>query len=107
MGHVNDYVVSEEQNGFMLAQSALNPGLMSIFNELLSGEQGNQFYRLPIGNVWVGKTFLELFAYLKQTHNAILIAISEPTGIFQLNPSDYRFKQGDYMIVIAERKIQL
>ncbi|HEY9739786.1 MAG TPA: ion transporter [Coleofasciculaceae cyanobacterium] len=107
MGQVNDYVVSEEQNGFMLAQSALNPGLMSVFNELLTGEQGNQFYRLPIGDAWVGKTFLELFAYLKQTHNAILIAVSEPTGVFQINPNDYRFKYKDYVIVIAEQKIRL
>lgn len=107
MGKVNDYVVSEEQNGFMLAQSALNPGLMSVFNELLAGKGGNQFYRLPIGDGWVSKTFWELFTYLKQTHNAILIAISEPSGVFQINPNDYRFKSNDYVIVIADRKIQL
>lgn len=107
LGNVNDYVVSEEQNGFMLAQAALNPGLMGVFNELLTGEQGNQFYRLPISSAWVGKTFLELFAHLKQTHNAILIAISDPTGAFQINPSDYRFKPEDYVIVIAEQKFQL
>lgn len=107
MGQVNDYVVSEEQNGFMLAQSALNPGLMSVFNELLTGEHGNQFYRLPISERWVDKTFLELFAYLKQTHNAILIAASEPTGVFQINPSNYRFKNQDYVIVIAQQKVQL
>jgi voltage-gated potassium channel len=107
MGQVNDYVVSEEQNGFMLAQSALNPGLMSVFNELLTGERGNQFYRLPIGNRWVDKTFLELFAYLKQTHNAILVAVSEPSGVFQINPNDYRFKNQDYVIVIAQQKVQL
>jgi voltage-gated potassium channel len=107
MGKVNDYVVSEEQNGYMLAQSALNPGLMSVFNELLTGEQGNQFYRLPISDSWVGKTFLELFAYLKQSHNAILIAVSDIPGVFQINPSDYRFKYKDYVIVIAEQNIQL
>ncbi|MFB8789020.1 MAG: ion transporter [Potamolinea sp.] len=107
MGQVNDYVVSEEQNGFMLAQSALNPGLMSVFNKLLSGEQGNQFYRLPISERWVNKTFLELFAYLKQTHNAILVAVSEPNGVFQINPNDYRFQYQDYIIVIAEQKVQL
>ncbi len=107
MGKVNDYVVSEEQNGFMLAQSALNPGLMNVFNELLTGEHGNQFYRLPIGERWVDKTFLELFAYLKQTHNAILVAVSEPNGVFQINPNDYRFQYQDHIIVIAEQKVQL
>jgi voltage-gated potassium channel len=107
MGRINDYVVSEEQNGFMLAQSALNPGLMSVFNELLTGEHGNQFYRLPISDPWVGKTFLELFAYLKQTHNAILIAVSDTAGAYQINPNDYRFKYQDYVIIIAQQKIQL
>jgi len=107
MGKVNDYVVSEEQNGFILAQSALNPGLMNVFNELLTGEHGNQFYRLPISERWVDKTFLELFAYLKQTHNAILVAVSEPNGVFQINPNDYRFQYQDHIIVIAEQKVQL
>jgi voltage-gated potassium channel len=107
MGQVNDYVVSEEQNGFMLAQAALNPGLMSVFNELLSGKQGHQFYRLSISDAWVGKTFLELFAYLKQTHNAILIAISDPNGLVQINPNDYRFKKRDRVIAIADKKLQL
>ena len=107
IGQVNDYVVSEEQNGFMLAQSALNPGLMSVFNELLTGQQGNQFYRLLISDRWVGKTFLELFTYLKQTHNAILIAVSGPTGVSQINPNDYRFQYQDYVIIIAQPKIQL
>jgi voltage-gated potassium channel len=107
MGRVNDYVVSEEQNGYILAQAALNPGLMSVFNELLTGEQGNQFYRLPISSAWDDKTFLELFAYLKQTHNAILIAVSDSTGIFLINPQDYRFKNQDFVIVIAEQNIQL
>ena len=107
LGKVNDYVVSEEQTGFMLAQAALNPGLMGVFNELLTGKQGNQFYQLPIGSAWVGKTFLELFAHLKQTHNAILIAICDRTGVSQINPTDYRFQPQDYVIVIAKQKIQL
>ncbi len=107
MGKVNDYVVSEEQNGYLLAQAALNPGLMGVINELLIGKQSNQFYRIPIGSTWVGKTFLELFAHLKQVHNAILIAVCNPSGVFQLNPSNYRFQHEDYIIVIAEQKVQL
>jgi hypothetical protein len=50
---------------------------------------------------------LELFAYLKQTHNAILIAVSDATGIFLINPQDYRFKHQDFVIVIAEQNIHL
>lgn len=106
LGHVNDYVVSEENSGFMLAQAALNRGLMSVFSELLTHERGNQFYRLPVSFPWVGKTFMELFVHLKQTHNVILVAVCEAGGSFQVNPGDYTFKDGDSVIVIARQEVK-
>ncbi|NEP07656.1 MAG: hypothetical protein F6K25_17105 [Okeania sp. SIO2G4] len=63
MGHVNDYIVSQEQSGFLLAQAALNRGLMGVFSELLTYERGSQFYRITITAKWIGKTFLDLFIY--------------------------------------------
>ncbi|MDY7004565.1 MAG: ion transporter [Cyanobacteriota bacterium] len=107
MGHVNDYIVSQEQSGFLLAQAALNRGLMSVFSELLTYERGNQFYRITITDEWVGKTFLDLFIHIKQNHNAILIAVSQPQGKFEINPKRYIFQEKDDLIVIAAREIKL
>jgi voltage-gated potassium channel len=105
IGHVNDYVVSEEHGGFLLAQAALNRGLMSLFSELLTYERGNQFYRLSLKPAWVGKTFLELFIHLKQTHDAILIAVCESNNQFSINPNNYIFKSTDSVIIIARQEI--
>ncbi|WP_237397123.1 NAD-binding protein [Okeania sp. KiyG1] len=107
MGHVNDYIVSQEQSGFLLAQAALNRGLMGVFSELLTYERGNQFYRITITTEWVGKTFLDLFIHIKQNHNAILIAVSQPQGKFEINPERYIFQEKDNLIVIATREIKL
>ncbi|NES67541.1 MAG: potassium channel protein [Okeania sp. SIO2D1] len=107
MGHVNNYVVSEEQNGFLLAQAALNPGLMVVFKELFTYKQGNKFYHLPIGKDWLGQSFFDLFVELKRSHNAILIAVYNHMGEFRINPDEYIFNSGDQIIVITEHELQI
>jgi len=105
MGHVNDYVVSGEHSGFLLAQAALNRGLTEIVTELLTYERGNQFYRLEISAEWEGKTFFDLFVYMKQTHDAILVAVQDQQGSLRVNPGDYTFQAHDNIIVIASQEI--
>lgn len=107
MGHVNDYVISGEHSGFLLAQAALNRGLMSVFTELLTYERGNQFYRIPVPFKWVGKSFFDLFVYLKQSHNTILVAVYDTENKLHINPTDHTFKDGEHLIIIAEHKIQV
>ena len=67
MGHVNDYVISDEHSAFLLAQASLNRGLMGVFAELLTHERGNQFYRIQVTPEWNGSTFFDLFVHLKIT----------------------------------------
>jgi len=107
MGHVNDYVVSEEQSGFLLAQASLNPGLMGVFSELLTYSRGNQFYRIPIPPSWLGKSFWELFVAMKRDHDAILVAVCDPLGSFFVNPRDYELQAGDFAIAIAHTEFDL
>lgn len=107
LGHVNAYVVSEEHSAFLLAQAALNHGLMRLFTELLTHQQGNQFYRFPIQQEWVGQTFFDVLILLKQNYNAILIAVDRPGGDIQINPANYVFQEGDRAIAIAPEEIAL
>lgn len=106
MGGVNDFVVTGEHSGFLLAQAALNRGLMGVFSELLTHERGNQFYRLPLPDEWVGRSFFDLFMHLKQTRNAILVAVYDAKG-FHINPQDFEFAGGEHIIVISEVHIDL
>ncbi|MGC9505292.1 ion transporter [Baaleninema sp.] len=106
MGHVNDYVVSEEQSGFLLAQAALSPGLLKMFSELMTYERGNQFYVFDIPEEWEGQTFFEFFVHLKKTQNAILIGVHDLDGGFVINPDRYVFKEDDRAIAIARENIE-
>ncbi|MEB3278482.1 MAG: ion transporter [Lyngbya sp.] len=106
LGNVNAYVVSQEHSAFLLAQVALNHGLMEVFGELLSYQGGNHFYRIPLKSEWVGRTFLDLFIHLKQVHNAILIAVDQSDGGYCVNPNHYTFQQDDQIILIAQHDVQ-
>ncbi|MCA9147436.1 MAG: NAD-binding protein, partial [Planctomycetales bacterium] len=107
MGRVNDFVVSGEYGAYMLAQAAMNRGLMGVFSELLTYQHGNEFYRTVLPSEWFGKSFNDLFVQLKQSHNAILIAVHAATGEMIVNPARHIFSEGDEIVVIAEREIRL
>ncbi len=107
MGHVNDYVVSGEYSAFMLAQAAMNRGLMGVFTELLTYQHGNEFYRLSLPDRYHGKSFLDLMVELKQSYNAILIAVHTDDDRLLVNPVDHEFAEGDEVVVIAEKEFKL
>lgn len=106
MGNVNDYVVSSEHSAYMMAQAAMNRGLMDVFNELLTHQHGNQFYRLAIPEEYFGRSFDELLAELRQSHQALLIAVGKGREML-VNPSNYQFRSGDEIVVIAEKAPKL
>lgn len=107
MGHVNDFVVSGETSGYMLAQAALNRGLMDLITELLTYEHGNGFYRLPIPESWQGRSYREAFGELKRSHNVILVGVHPQGQKMQLNPAEYTFAEGDEILVISDRAVKL
>ena len=106
MGRVNDYVVSGEHSGFLLAHAALNRGLIGIFSELLTHERGSQFYSVDVPDDWIGRDVMDLFVHLKREHNAILVAVHErETDRFNVNPDRYEFQGGEDAIVISSEPI--
>ena len=107
MGHVNDYVVSGDHSAFLLAQAAMNRGLMDLFRELLTHERGNQFYRITVPGSWTGRDFLDLFVHMKRRHNAILVAVTGDEAGSRVNPDDYVFAPGDSVMYIAAAPIVL
>lgn len=107
MGQVNDYVVSGEYGAYLLAQAAMNRGLMDVFTELLTCQKGNEFYRVHLPDSWVGMSYMEAFSDLKRIHNAILVAVHQADGQMSVNPADYEFCAGDEIVVIAEEEIDL
>ena len=106
MGKVNDYVVSGEHSAFLLAQSAITRGVMSVFSELMTHEHGNRFSRCSVSAKWKGKTFFDLLVHLKKEHDALLVAV-QSDGRTVVNPSDFVFEGGEDIVCIASQEIRL
>jgi voltage-gated potassium channel len=106
MGQVNDYVVSGEYAAYLLAQAAMNRGLMDVFSELLTYQKGNEFYRTALPESWLGRTYLELFSELKTAHNAVLVSVQLANGQMLINPVDHTFSAGEEIVVIAEDELR-
>ena len=106
MGKVNDYVVSGEQSAFMLAQSAITRGVMSVFSQLLTREHGNRFCRCSLTMEWKGRSFLDLLVHLKKRHNALLVGVEEGEKIV-VNPTSYVFTGTEDVVLISARDVKL
>lgn len=102
MGQVNDFVVSSEHSAYMMAQAAMNRGLMDVFKELLTHQHGNQFYRLAVPPSFYGKSFDDALVEIRNTHQALLIAVGKGHDM-QVNPGDYTLKEDDEIVVIAQK----
>lgn len=105
MGNVNDFVVSGEHGAYLLAQAAMNRGLMDLFAELLTYQKGNEFYRMRLPDSWFGRSYLELFTWLKQTHNAVLVSVHRQDGETLINPDDCELQPDDEIVIIAEDEV--
>lgn len=106
MGKVNDYVVSGEHSAFLLAQSAITRGVMTVFSELLTQENGNRFVRCPVPSGFKGKSFVDLMVHAKKEHDALLVAVNQGKDVV-LNPTSYVFQGGEDVVLIAAKPVRL
>jgi voltage-gated potassium channel len=73
--NADDVIVSDQHVGFFLANQILSPGAPQVAMEILDYEHGNDIYRVPIPEEFIGKTFEEVFLHFKRTKNWTLIGI--------------------------------
>ena len=111
MGHVNEFVISEEYGAYVIAQAGMHRGLINVLGELLTYRHGNEFYRSPIPDSWHGRTFNEMLPQAKQSHNAILVAVhpgGEAIGdSVNVNPENHVFAEGDEVVAICKGQFDL
>jgi voltage-gated potassium channel len=85
----------------MLAQAAMNRGLVDVLGELLTYQHGNEFYRIAIPESWVGASFDQKLSEVRSTTNVILVAVHPQAGEAKVNPENYKFQLHDDIIVIS------
>ena len=107
MGKVNEFVVSEEYGAYVIAQAGMHRGLINVLGELLTYRHGNEFYRTAIPDSWHGRTFNEMLLDLKETHNAILVAVHPAGQKVTVNPEKHVFSRGDEIVAICHGRFEL
>lgn len=101
---VDDVVVADEIASHMIATSARTQGSVEVMAELLTVQVGNQIYKLPVPAGWVGMPFWQAVDLLKQTQDALIIAIevTQPQRRTLVNPpTSYQLGIKDELVVIA------
>lgn len=115
MAGIEEVVIGDEYSATILATSARVRGVTQIVDEVFSNKYGNQIYKRAIRPEWKGMSFLDLQSKVKSEHDALLIAVerrsapASPEGddapyarTITNPPADYKFQEGDRLIVISE-----
>lgn len=101
---VEEVVVGDEYAGNIIASDARSQGgIVHLVNELFTNKYGNEFFKLPVPEDWVGRPLVDLHCQLKRDHNAILVAVDSLSQqrVIVNPPADYPFGEGDQLLLIA------
>jgi len=104
--NANEIIVTSDLSSMLISQAALNHGITKVIYDLLSSEDGNQLYKIPIPASKIGVSFMEVFIYMKQTYQSILLAIQKGIEgeVISNPPGDYLLEKGDFLIVVSTEK---
>jgi voltage-gated potassium channel len=107
IGNVDDYVISGEHSAYLLAQSAIATGTMSVLHALMAPTEGNRMQRLIVPHCWHGKTYTELLLHLREKHSALLIGVQRKGEKVRINPDRHAFAEGDIAFALSAVAIEL
>jgi voltage-gated potassium channel len=98
----DEILVTSRLASRLLARSALYPGLSELVTDIVSGGKGSELYRIALPAGYLGLSVDELSAKLRGEHKATLLAVTR-NGRSHTNPaSDFRLREGDDAVVVAE-----
>lgn len=104
---VEDVVIADELASHLIATSARNQGSVDVLAELLTVQVGNQVYKIPLPQSWVGLSFWDTAERLKEQFDTILIAVERRTNGHRETlvnpPKALQLVYGDCLVVIARR----
>ena len=93
----------------VIAQTAYDPNLLPVLNELVSNEHDScEIYRCQLPEELQNKTYIELFTTIKEKFDCIVIALENSTEKnIIINPKMNKEYNADYCFVIAEEQPDL
>jgi voltage-gated potassium channel len=98
----DEILVTSKLASHLLARSALYPGLSELVTDIVSGGEGSELYRIQLPDEYVGMSIDELSAKLRGDHRATLLAVTRDGHSLTNPPTDFRLRDGDDAVVVAE-----
>lgn len=103
----DEIIVTGGLTAKLLGQAALNHGVTKVVSEILSNKYGNELYKVQCPKSYYGKSFGLILAEFKSEYNGIVLGI-ERAGELITNPNcEVIIEQGDYLIIIAEKRPEI
>jgi voltage-gated potassium channel len=106
--NANEIVVGNEITSRLMSQAVLNHGMSKVVSQLLTAENDNQLYKIPVPKFKVGKPFLEVLVYMKEQYQATVVALQSGGNgeVISNPPNDLYVNADDALIVIAQHHPQ-
>ncbi|PIE70442.1 MAG: cag pathogenicity island protein Cag26 [Deltaproteobacteria bacterium] len=102
MARADEIIVIGELSTNLMVQAALDHGITRMVSELVSNRYGEDLYKIPIPDYFVGNSFFEALTRLKQEWNYLLIGIERGQGTVMTNPAgDLPLAAGDALLIVA------
>jgi len=99
--NVDEIIISGDYASKMLANATLSHGLSAVITDLLSADEGSEFYRVPLPARFAGKEFDETIPFFRSNVRAIPIGVMRQEKPF-LNPEvGFKLQEKDDLVVIA------
>jgi voltage-gated potassium channel len=102
--NANEIVVGNEITSRLMSQAVLNHGMSKVVSQLLTAENDNQLYKIPVPKSKVGTSFLEVLVYMKEQYQATVVALQSGGNgeVISNPPNDLYVNADDALIVIAQ-----
>jgi voltage-gated potassium channel len=100
---VGEILDSNVISGNLLAQSAVNYGLIRVVTEFINRKTGEKAYRMKVTEQMAGMTREQLVDHLENEYGARLLAVMAE-GHMTLYHDDIKLAPGDVLVVTSERE---
>lgn len=106
MAKADEIIVVGELSTNLLVQAALDHGITRMISELVSNRYGKDIFKIKLPHHFTDKTFFDVLCEMKKKYGILCLGVENREGKnLTTNPEcDYRMKQDDQLIVIADQR---
>lgn len=100
----DEIFISDKYADYLVASEVLEPGLYEVMSKLLAADSANRITTLPIPARFRGKTYRELFDYLKSQQG--ILALGVLSEVESIGISDFLASDTSHLDAFIERKLK-